>query len=237
MVLAKPGGIADQAHAFPAQGHPLFRRPRRAWTSVIGTVGSGKSSPLAALASDMRKTGGSGTPRGDSAPSARSTRGSEAPRRSEENIVFRRDFNAPWRKVVDACALRPDLEMLPAGDATEIGERGITISGGQKQRLSIAAPSTSTPTSSCSTTRCRLSARTSGGTSRTTPYLRPARASAHPGDAPAARHQPLRPHRVDGRRPHPRRRLVRQPHGQGHRLPEAAGDDGRRRYDEDTEKG
>lgn len=28
--------------------------------------------------------------------------------------------------------------MLPAGDKTEIGERGINLSGGQKQRISIA---------------------------------------------------------------------------------------------------
>lgn len=56
-----------------------------------------------------------------------------------ENIIFGKEFKDDWySKVVDACALRPDLEMLPNNDKTEIGERGITVSGGQKQRMNIA---------------------------------------------------------------------------------------------------
>ena len=36
------------------------------------------------------------------------------------------------------CALLPDLEVLPGGDMTEIGERGINLSGGQKTRVALA---------------------------------------------------------------------------------------------------
>ncbi|KAL6706879.1 ATP-binding cassette transporter yor1 [Coniothyrium glycines] len=110
---------------------------RNELTAVIGSVGSGKSSLLAALAGDMRKTNGEvvfGASRAFCPQYAWIQNASV-----RENIIFGKDFDAKWYdQVVDACALRPDLDMLPHGDATEIGERGITVSGGQKQRMNIA---------------------------------------------------------------------------------------------------
>ena len=41
-----------------------------------------------------------------------------------DNILFSRAFDsARYEHVIDSCALRTDLEILPAGDSTEIGER------------------------------------------------------------------------------------------------------------------
>ncbi|KAK3104315.1 ATP-binding cassette transporter yor1, partial [Teratosphaeriaceae sp. CCFEE 6253] len=105
--------------------------------AVIGSVGSGKSSLLGALAGDMRRTTGSmalGASRAFCPQYAWIQNATV-----KQNIVFGKDFDRRWYdEVIDACALRPDLEMLPSGDLTEIGERGITVSGGQKQRLNIA---------------------------------------------------------------------------------------------------
>ncbi len=45
---------------------------------------------------------------------------------------------ARYERVIDVCCLKHDLHVLPAGDRTEIGERGINLSGGQRQRVSMA---------------------------------------------------------------------------------------------------
>lgn len=104
---------------------------------VIGSVGSGKSSLLAALAGDMRKTAGSvlfGASRAFCPQYAWIQNASV-----RDNIVFGRGFDRElYDHVTQACALRADFDMLPDGDKTEIGERGITVSGGQKQRINIA---------------------------------------------------------------------------------------------------
>ena len=43
-----------------------------------------------------------------------------------------------YNRIVEACALGPDLEILQGGDQAEIGEAGGNISGGQKQRVALA---------------------------------------------------------------------------------------------------
>jgi ABC-type transport system involved in cytochrome bd biosynthesis fused ATPase/permease subunit len=40
--------------------------------------------------------------------------------------------------VIYQCGLKRDISLFDAGDATEIGEKGLTLSGGQKARISLA---------------------------------------------------------------------------------------------------
>ncbi|KAH8109668.1 hypothetical protein DFH11DRAFT_1843160 [Phellopilus nigrolimitatus] len=57
----------------------------------------------------------------------------------KENIVFGSPFDeARYNAVVECCALRPDLKILEDGDETEIGARGVSLSGGQKARVALA---------------------------------------------------------------------------------------------------
>ena len=114
-----------------------FSVGRNELIAVIGGVGSGKSSLLAALAGDMRRTAGEVTIGASRAFCPQYSWIQNAT--VKDNILFGKEYDPIWyNQVIDACALRQDLEMLPHDDLTEIGERGITISGGQKQRLNVA---------------------------------------------------------------------------------------------------
>ncbi|CAE7681537.1 ABCC2, partial [Symbiodinium necroappetens] len=56
-----------------------------------------------------------------------------------DNVVFGQEFNEErYRQAVAAAGLESDLKLLPGGDEAFIGARGISLSGGQRARLSLA---------------------------------------------------------------------------------------------------
>jgi ATP-binding cassette subfamily C (CFTR/MRP) protein 4 len=57
----------------------------------------------------------------------------------KENILFGLPYDSErYNAVIEACALDKDIESLPNGDLTIVGERGVTLSGGQKARVNLA---------------------------------------------------------------------------------------------------
>ncbi|WAQ96711.1 MRP1-like protein, partial [Mya arenaria] len=96
--------------------------------AVVGTVGSGKSSMLQAVLGEMEKIHGNVTVK---AWIQNAT--------LQDNVLFGKSADVSrYQEVIQACALQADLDIMPAGDQTEIGEKGINLSGGQKQRVSLA---------------------------------------------------------------------------------------------------
>ena len=56
-----------------------------------------------------------------------------------ENIIFGKEFNQDtFEKAIEACSLKEDLKSLSCGDLTYVGERGVSLSGGQRARLNLA---------------------------------------------------------------------------------------------------
>ncbi|XP_015722690.1 canalicular multispecific organic anion transporter 1 isoform X2 [Coturnix japonica] len=105
--------------------------------AVVGAVGSGKSSLISAMLGEMENIKGHINIQGSLAYVPQQAWIQNATLR--DNILFGSELDeARYQKVIKACALLPDLELLPAGDQTEIGEKGINLSGGQKQRVSLA---------------------------------------------------------------------------------------------------
>uniref|UniRef100_A0A3Q1JDU2 Uncharacterized protein n=1 Tax=Anabas testudineus TaxID=64144 RepID=A0A3Q1JDU2_ANATE len=97
---------------------------------VVGKVGCGKSSLLAALTGELNRETGFGLASQEPWIQHASVR---------DNILFGKDYDpAFYQAVIEACALSDDLSILPNGDKTEVGENGVTLSGGQKARLALA---------------------------------------------------------------------------------------------------
>nr|XP_045601897.1 ATP-binding cassette sub-family C member 5-like isoform X2 [Procambarus clarkii] len=105
--------------------------------AVCGGVGAGKSSLISALLGHMQLNSGKVYLHGACAYVGQQAWILNASFR--DNILLDETFDAKkYYRVIHACNLNQDIAAMPAGDFTEIGERGINLSGGQKQRLSLA---------------------------------------------------------------------------------------------------
>eukprot|EP00210_Caulerpa_lentillifera_P007444 g7114.t1 len=106
---------------------------------IVGKVGSGKSSLLYALLNDMENLNPNYIVQTTGSVSYCVQVPSIIAATVRENIVFGNEFNEDiYNQVISSCALDVDLEKFPFGDQTEIGERGINLSGGQKARIALA---------------------------------------------------------------------------------------------------
>jgi ABC-type multidrug transport system fused ATPase/permease subunit len=106
-------------------------------TCIVGRVGQGKSSLLQSILGDLWKIEGEVHINGTVAYVAQQPWIMNAT--VKENIIFGHRYDSNfYEKTVKACALLDDFSQLPDGDETFVGERGISLSGGQKARVALA---------------------------------------------------------------------------------------------------
>ncbi|XP_020832519.1 ATP-binding cassette sub-family C member 10 isoform X1 [Phascolarctos cinereus] len=107
---------------------------------IVGKVGCGKSSLLAAISGELHRLSGQISVAGRCEGFGLATQEPWIQFATiRDNILFGKAFDAHlYWKVLEACALHDDLAILPDGDQTEVGEKGVTLSGGQKARVALA---------------------------------------------------------------------------------------------------
>ncbi|XP_022093426.1 multidrug resistance-associated protein 4-like [Acanthaster planci] len=105
--------------------------------AVIGPVGCGKSSLLMALLGELPSVSGVNAVTGRVGYTAQQPWILSGSLR--DNILFGSVYESPkYQRVIKQCALTRDIDLLPHGDQTLVGERGVTLSGGQRARVSLA---------------------------------------------------------------------------------------------------
>ncbi|CCH41462.1 putative membrane protein [Wickerhamomyces ciferrii] len=103
---------------------------------ITGSVGSGKSSLLNAIHGTIQKITGSVKIFGSMTFCSIPWIQNETIR---ENILFGKPYDKDrYWSIIKYCSLEDDLKLFSHGDQTEVGERGITLSGGQKARINLA---------------------------------------------------------------------------------------------------
>ncbi|XP_067669590.1 ATP-binding cassette sub-family C member 4-like isoform X2 [Haliotis asinina] len=105
--------------------------------AVIGPVGAGKSSLLMSILGELPSSEGKIQVNGKIAYVSQQPWVFSASVR--QNVTMGEIFDAAlYEKSLRACALKKDLGIMPHGDSTLIGDRGVSLSGGQRARVNLA---------------------------------------------------------------------------------------------------
>ncbi|KAH8701351.1 P-loop containing nucleoside triphosphate hydrolase protein [Phaeosphaeriaceae sp. PMI808] len=135
--------ITDGKFGWDTEKEPLLRGidirvPRTKLTMIVGPVGSGKSTLLKGMLGELPLSEGT-----VELSSLRLAFCDQTPWHMNgtirESIVGASKFDEKWYKsVIRACALEEDLCQTANGDHSKIGSKGISLSGGQSQRIALA---------------------------------------------------------------------------------------------------
>ncbi|KAH7882505.1 hypothetical protein F5I97DRAFT_1905629 [Phlebopus sp. FC_14] len=139
---------ASEDHKFELRDISV-RFPEGELTVITGPTASGKSALLLALLGEMTITGGKlvmskNTSKVDENGLMHAiSYAAQSPWLRHQSIKANILFGYPYDEerynaVVECCALQTDLDILEDGDETEIGARGVSLSGGQKARVALA---------------------------------------------------------------------------------------------------
>ncbi|GIL86269.1 hypothetical protein Vretimale_13733 [Volvox reticuliferus] len=139
-----PGGVHIENAVYHHPSNPNWHlhvprfdvRPGQV-VAVVGRIGAGKTSLVQAILGNMVKEHGSQQVGG---------RISYVPQNPwlqnlsiRDNVTFGEAWDEnKYEAVIDACALTMDLQILPQGDQSKAGIRGVNFSGGQRQRVNLA---------------------------------------------------------------------------------------------------
>ncbi|KAJ0181177.1 hypothetical protein K1T71_003262 [Dendrolimus kikuchii] len=105
--------------------------------AIIGAVGSGKSSMLQLLLKELPAATGTVSIYGKISYACQESW--LFPSTVRENILFGLPFEPEkYKRVCRVCALEKDFKQFPYGDQTLVGERGVSLSGGQRARINLA---------------------------------------------------------------------------------------------------
>lgn len=142
--LSKPGISVDNVYAKWNPAHSEYTLANinlkvqpGTLVAIIGPVGSGKSSLLQAILGELAIESGSVDINGVISYASQEPWLFSASVR--QNILFGEEMDRyRYQKVIKRCALERDLELFTSRDKTIVGERGTSLSGGQKARINLA---------------------------------------------------------------------------------------------------